>query len=482
MNRREFFLGAAGAYAAVARAQFEDRERVPAPGPDYRPNMIWLFGDQHRGQALGSNGDPNARTPNMDRIASLGVNFTNAVSGFPLCCPFRGTLLTGRYAHNCVPGHEYPLPADQPTITQPFKEAGYHTAWFGKWHLGGWHERDGRAAMFIVPPERRGGFHTWVGYENNNSQWDCWVHGGIDKDAFHYRLPGYETDALTDLFIKYIRERGTEQQAGKGKPFFAALSVQPPHNPYVAPEEYMRHFSGGQLQLRPNVPPVPSIIERARRELAGYYAQIENLDHNVGRILTALREAGLEFNTHIMLFSDHGDQHGSHGQFLKVSPYAEALSTPMLIGGEHPAYNGRLTGRPPALFNTVDIAPTTLGLCGIRKPAWMPGFDYSSRRIARPGTQGGEPDSAYLENVVPTGHPDSVNRPFRGVVTRDGWKYVVFEGAPFLMFNLNEDPYEMVNLAFNNRYRAERRKLADRIAQWVTETGDKFSVPRESTS
>jgi arylsulfatase A-like enzyme len=233
---------------------------------------------------------------------------------------------------------------------------------------------------------------------DNNSQWDCWVHGGVGKDAFHYRLPGYETEALTDLFIKYIRERGAEQQAGKGKPFFAALSVQPPHNPYVAPEEHMRHFNGGQLQLRPNVPPVPSIVERARRELAGYYAQIENWDHNVGRISTALREAGLEFNTHIMLFSDHGDQHGSHGQFLKVSLYAEALSAPMLIGGEHPTYNGRLTGRPPALFNTVDIAPTTLGLCGIKMPDWMPGFNYSSRRIARSGRQGGEPDSAYLEN------------------------------------------------------------------------------------
>jgi arylsulfatase A-like enzyme len=83
--------------------------------------------------------------------------------------------------------------------------------------------------------------------------------------------------------------------------------------------------------------------------------------------------------------------------------------------------------------------------------------------------------------IVPTGHPDSVNRRFRGIVTRDGWKYVVFEGAPFLMFNLNEDPYEMVNLAFNNRYRAERHKLADRIAQWVSETGDKFSVPRDIT-
>ncbi|MFO0282564.1 MAG: sulfatase-like hydrolase/transferase, partial [Acidobacteriota bacterium] len=111
-----------------------------------------------------------------------GVNFTAAVSGMPLCCPFRGSLLTGKYPHECVPGHEYPLPKGQPTITTPLREAGYTTAWFGKWHLGGFHERDGRAAKFIVPPDLRGGFDKWVGYENNNSQWDCWVHGGQGQE------------------------------------------------------------------------------------------------------------------------------------------------------------------------------------------------------------------------------------------------------------------------------------------------------------
>jgi arylsulfatase A-like enzyme len=127
-----------------------------------RPNVIWILGDQHRGQALGSSGDPNLHTPHIDRLAAEGLSFTGAVAGYPLCCPYRGSLMTGLYPHHCVPGHEYRMPPEQPTIATVFSQAGYHTAYFGKWHLDGFHEREGRAAMHIVPPQRRGGFDRWV--------------------------------------------------------------------------------------------------------------------------------------------------------------------------------------------------------------------------------------------------------------------------------------------------------------------------------
>ena len=79
-------------------------------------NAIWIFGDQHRAQALSCNGDPNVNTPHLDRLSAEGVNFERAVSGFPLCCPYRGSLLTSRYPHECVPGHEYRLPPEMPNI------------------------------------------------------------------------------------------------------------------------------------------------------------------------------------------------------------------------------------------------------------------------------------------------------------------------------------------------------------------------------
>jgi arylsulfatase A-like enzyme len=475
MHRREFLQRSFGTLSAAEFASSLPAQTA-ASAP---PNIIWLLGDQHRAQALSCAGDPNARTPNLDDLSSTGSRFRNAVSGFPLCCPFRGSMLTGRYPHECVPGHEYPLPKGQETIAKPFRDAGYHTAYFGKWHLDGFHEREGRAAFHIVPPERRGGFETWVGYENNNSQWDCWVHGGAGKDAFHYRLPGYETDELTKLFIKYIRDRGEEKKSGRTKPFFAVLSVQPPHNPYQAPAEYMSHYNPARLSLRPNVPPIAPVRETARRDLAGYYAMIENWDANIGRIRDTLDEIDLAFNTHIFVFSDHGDMHGSHGMSRKTNPFEEATRIPMIIGGR-PGYHPG-SAPLPTLFSQVDIAPTTLALCKIPRPEWMHGTDYSHYRLlpggARRGPAPNEPDSAYLQNVIPTGHPDSINKPYRGLITRDGWKYVCFENMSWLLFNLNEDPYELSNLADNSRYRADRHKLIARLRQWVADTGDKFQIP-----
>lgn len=435
-----------------------------------RPNVIWIFGDQHRAQSLGCAGDPNLQTPNIDCLATEGIYFNRALIGCPLCCPARGSILTGRYPHECVPGHERPLSPETPTIAHALREHDYRTFYFGKWHLDGYHERDGRAAFHIVPEERRGGFDEWLGYENNNSPFDSWLHGTGQPEP--RRQEGFETDDLTDRLISRLEKW---KESGDAQPFFAVLSVQPPHDPYVAPENWMARHRPGQVQLRPDVPNLPSIEIRARRDLAGYHAMIENLDWNLGRIRAALSRSGLMENTFLVFFSDHGDMHGSHGQFLKTSPWEEAIRVPCILGGGIPYY-AQKRGESDAPFNHVDFAPTTLGLCGITPPATMRGCDYSSRFLhGRAGPS--EPDSAFLQMVEPTGHPDSVDRPWRGVVTRDGWKYVCLEGQPWLMFHLNEDPFEQVNLAHNTRYAAERRRLHQRLEMWIRETGDRFPLP-----
>ena len=148
---------------------------------------------------------------------------------------------------------------------------------------------------------------------------------------------------------------------------------------------------------------------------------------------------------------------------------------PFIIGGHVPQYVHR-SGFVDLPVNHVDIAPTTLGLCGIAVPEWMQGTDYSARRL-RGKQPANEPDSAYLQLVVPTGHGDSVDRPWRGLVTRDGWKYVVLEGQPFQLFNLIEDPYELANHAFNPSFGAIRRRLQERLACWINDTGDQFRLP-----
>ncbi|NOU36551.1 MAG: sulfatase [Kiritimatiellaceae bacterium] len=438
-------------------------------------NAIWIFGDQHPAHALSCNGNVNLQTPEIDRLAAEGVNFTRAVSGSPLCCPFRGSLITSLYPHECVPGHQDPMPQNVPTVANAFAAEGYETAYFGKWHLDGFKENfDRRGAMHIIPRERRGGFDTWIGYENNNSQWDCWVHGHMEdgSNVEHHLLPGYESDCLTDYMIDFLKQRDSKQN----KPFFAVLSVQPPHNPNVAPPEYMEKHKPEDLKLRPNVPNIPGVLERTRRDLSGAYAQIENLDWNVGRIRKALEETGLDKDTVILFFSDHGDMHGSHGQHYKTCPWEESVRVPFIISG--PARLTQQGGRKSdAVINHVDIAPTTLGLCGLTVPTWMRGYDYSPIYLDDREQLPEMPDSAFLQIVVPTCHADSTDRAWRGIVTTDGWKYVVLEHQPWLMFNLNDDPYELANMAHNTRYKVERKRLHDRLVQWIRETGDTFTMP-----
>ncbi|MEM9914485.1 MAG: sulfatase [Planctomycetota bacterium] len=444
-----------------------------------RPNVIWFFGDQHRAQATGYSGDPNLHTPSLDRLAATGLEVTQAVGGCPLCCPFRGSLLSGRYPHEAVPGHEVPLPEGMTTVAGPFNEAGYRTAYLGKWHLDGGGRREGRQkgrlALGTVTSERRGGFEHWLGFENNESQYETWLHGHDEtgEPVDHFRLPGYGTDAITDLAIDYIGRRGTV--GGDGDPFFLAVSVQSPHDPYIAPRQWMGRHTPGGVTLRPNVPDIPRVVRQARTELAGYYAMIENLDHNLGRLRDALDQAGLADHTHLVFFSDHGDMHGSHGMFRKTNPYEESLRVPCVIGGCRDRYDGR-PSQLDAPLNHVDYAPTSLGLCGIEPPEWMAGFNYAPFRLNdKPFPE--PPDSAFCQLVKATGHRDSTDRPWRAVVTRDGWKYACLERQPWLLFDLNEDPCEQANLAHNKRFAAERRRLHDRLAQWIAETGDDFALP-----
>jgi arylsulfatase A-like enzyme len=126
----------------------------------------------------------------------------------------------------------------------------------------------------------------------------------------------------------------------------------------------------------------------------------------------------------------------------------------------------------------VDIAPTTLGLCGIAKPEWMEGYDYSHYRI-RKEAPAGEPDSAFLQVVDSRGGNQNLNKPYRGIVTQDGWKYVCLEGVSWMLFNLNEDPYETANLAYDGQYRAVRKRLISRLKQWIADTKDKFQTPED---
>lgn len=449
-------------------------------GPRRKPNVIWVFGDQHRAQALSYRGDPNVFTPNIDNLARNGMRFDQAVSGAPWCAPFRGALLTGRYPHQTgVTATPSALDPTIPTVAEPFKQAGYHTAYIGKWHLDGSNSR-----THYVPPARRGNFDYWMGYENNNNQNECYVYGSEGETPV--RLPGYETDSLTDLLIRHLTSHvGAEEEY---QPFFAVLSVQPPHDPYVPPTTTnpayaTRRIHPADIQLRPNVPQVDWVREEAALDLAGYYAMIENLDYNLGRIREALKELCIDRETYIVFFSDHGDMLGSHAQWGKSTPWEESIRIPLIIGKVGGRDNTRV-GVTDALINHVDIAPTTLGLCGIPVPQAMQGHDYSAYCIRHDAPEHKEiapreqePDSAYLQQIPRKMHAHSVNRAWRGVVMRDGWKYVCTPGNDWLLFHTAEDPYEQANHVYDVAFQHQKERCHQRLARWIEETGDTFVLP-----
>ncbi len=493
------------------------------PRPKRRPNVLWVFGDQHRAQALSYRGDPNVLTPNIDNLARSGVRFDSAVAGAPWCTPFRGALLTGTYPHqNGAIRTPSRLSPTMPTVAKPFNDAGYHTAYVGKWHLDGSNDREHH-----VPPERRGGFRYWMGYENNNNQHECYVYG-TESEA-PTRLLGYETDGLTDMFIRHLE--GHVGGSSEYQPFFAVLSVQPPHGPYVTPTnpDYgARGIHSAEIRFRRNVPEVSWVRERAAFNLTGYYGMIENLDYNVGRIREALKKMNIDREAYVVFFSDHGDMLGSHAQWGKSSPWEESIRIPFIIGKVGGPDNMSV-GTTDAVINHVDIAPTTLGLCGIPGPAEMVGHDYSAHCIRSdapeyegPPESEKEPDSAFLQQIPRKMHLHTVNKAWRGVVMRDGWKYICTPGNDWPLFtagftmiesaectvflkqvslgptcaslcsarrdpgglvkvyaircNTAEDMYEQANYVYDRAYQSQKERCHHRLACWLEETSDAFEL------
>lgn len=428
-----------------------------------RPNVIWVIADQMRADALSCNGSTYAITPNLDRLARYGMNFNRAVAAYPVCSAFRGALFCGQHHHKCVLGHQYGIADGQRTVADVFNDAGYDTAFFGKWHIDC---RSDNSPYAYVPESRRGGFKTWLGYDNNGMQWAAWVHGNYRGKETRFKLNGFESDAMTDIFIGYLKE---QMSGANAQPLFAVLSLFAPHPPYMAPA---RNFSGRKTKVPPNVPRGEA-ESFYRSEMPRYAAMVENVDENIGRIMDALSELEADMNTHIVFMSDHGDMFGAHGLYEKLTPFEESVRIPFIIGGAVPYMYGFRAGETDALINEEDIAPTTLGLCGIRVPDWMDGFDYSYRRFGT-GDPPREPDSAYIKAIVPSGY---LNKAWRGVITRNGWKYACFEDAPYCLFDLNSDLHEEVNLLYRNGYEGRQRELHALLQKWIDTTQDYFSLP-----
>ena len=206
----------------------------------------------------------------------------------------------------------------------------------------------------------------------------------------------------------------------------------------------------------------------------GYYAQIENLDYNIGRLYKALKEKNILDDTNIIYFSDHGDCHGSHGYIRKSSPWQESIRIPCIF---RPAGVDVKNHISQAMFNHVDISATTLGLCGIKVPLWMYGTDYSNHVLGKKCNEKEEPDAVLLQHIYPKNF-ECLDRPWRGIVTKDGWKYVVIKDQPIMLFNLKEDPYELNNMVYlaSPEVKIKKKELSIKLQSMLNNVGDSFIV------
>lgn len=383
--------------------------------------MLWIVTTQWRAQATGYGGDPNARTPYLDALAARSVNYLQAVTPHPFGPFARAALLTGVPSpQNGVRDYFDPLPEDSHTIAHALADRGYHTAFFGKWHLA---ERNRRAplvgeahARTLVPVSRRGGFQDWEGFESGFLLNDPWLHGSQDH-PLPVQVRGYQSEILVDRLLNWQAKRKQLEDI----PWFAMLSLEAPHPPYDAPANGVRPRSPDSIVLRANVRRGGAEEVQARRELAGYYAHIEATDAAIGRLLTALPESLL-----VVFTSVHGDMHGSHGLFRKGWPYEESVRVPLLVRGAPSAQGGVTECSDPV--SLVDLFAMTL--------AWSDGVPWRCER---------EDALISMPSIVQL--PHQCDRVWEGRRSATRKVVTTAQGEAWMGFDLVEDPFEQRNLA-----------------------------------
>jgi arylsulfatase A-like enzyme len=420
-----------------------------------RPNILFILPDQWRFDACGYAGNSDIKTPNLDRLGRESVSFVNAVSGLPVCCPMRASLLTGqRPLTHGVFLNDVPLNPHANTLAKVLAKAGYDTGYIGKWHLNG----DGRSAF--ISRERRQGFDYWKALECTHDYNHSFYYGDTPEKR---EWEGYDVFAQTRDAQGYVRNR-----AKSPKPFFLMLAWGPPHDPYLtAPEKYRAMYDPQHLELRPNVP--EKMAAQTRKQLAGYYSHCTALDDCIGELMKTLDESGLAENTLVVLTSDHGDMLGSQGLQKKQKPYDESIRVPLLFRWPGHLKPGQQLASP---VNSEDLMPTILGLCGVRIPRSVEGLDFSG--YMRDGKSPGD-GAALLSCVSPFGEWDRAHggKEYRGIRTAR-YTYVRDLNGPWLLFDNEADVFQTNNLVKSEGHKDEQKQLEKLLKKKLSGQKDGF--------
>ena len=431
---------------------------------DKRPNILWICTDQQRFDTISALNNTQLRTPNIDKLVATGVSFERAYCQSPICTPSRASFLTGMYPssiHACGNGNEYWAEA-APLVTALLADAGYDCALAGKFHLAGAYGR-------IEPRPKHDGYRLFHWSHDHEDQWDAghayadWLAslghdlGEMRKKPHDIPPELHQTTWCSDRAIDFI-----EAEHG-GKPWLMSVNIFDPHEPFDPPREYLDRFdveslSGPKfretdLAAQARLSDVDFQHPARRPEefkakwiQAAYYAMIELIDDNVGRMLDALERTGQRDNTIVIFMSDHGEALGDHGLLLKGCRFYEGLArVPLIISWPGSFLEGT---RRQALVELLDIAPTLLVLAGLPIPERMQGISLRNLLVDA-GAEDHHRDFVRCEyyRAINPAMTEHYSGTFATMIRDERYKLVVYHGHGLgELFDLETDPDEFNNL------------------------------------
>ncbi len=428
-------------------------------GTGARPNFVFFMTDDQRWDAMSCAGNEILKTPNMDRIAREGIRFENMFVTTSLCGPSRATFLTGKYVHNHgvrVNGGELSL--DQKTFPEWLKEAGYETAFIGKWH-----NRDlgkGRGFDYTFGFEGQGRYNDPIISENFGPPQE---------------YKGHVTDILADHAVKYL-------ERGRDKPFCLLLWFKAPHRSWIPDKRFESVYQETKMPEPPTFDDTyegrPDAVKNADMKigdfddvpdldtfLKNYYRTLLGVDENVGRILDALDRLGYTKNTVVIYSGDNGFFLGEHHFFDKRLMYEPSIRVPLLV--RYPKMIRPGTTNQEMVLN-VDVAPTILSLAGVEVPVDMDGKNMKSLLEGKGVLW--RKDFLYEYYEYPAVHMVRKNR---GIRTQR-WKFIHYFEEPeeFELYDIQNDPYEVNNLYTNPAYMDVVAQLKARMIELRRELKD----------
>ena len=430
-----------------------------------RPNIIFYFSDQQRWDTVNEEA-----TPNLMQLAREGIQFENSYTCQPVCGPARACLQTGMYATQCgCYWNGVPLPQTIRPMAEYFNEAGYETAYVGKWHLAsdrlpnvGFH-----CEKTAIPKERQGGYKNWWRaadvLEFTSHGYDGYV---FDAEGNQIDFKGYRADCINDFALEYLDQKTSDD------PFFLFISQLEPHHQndrhcYEGPKETVEKFRDYPI------PPDLSFLEGDYEQMyPDYMAAINRLDENVGRLVAKLKEKGLYENTILIYTSDHGSHFKTRNLEYKRSCHDSATHTPLIIRGG-PFQGGKKEER---LVSLIDLPPTMLDLAGIPIPK-----SYMGHSLVRE-LAGEEPERDCVFIQI------SESQCGRAIRTKQ-YKYSVRALAPTgytihrspvyfedYLYDLTKDPIEKNNLIKDRSYAFVRQKMKKLLLREMERAGEKKPV------